>query len=215
MEFQNWLGYFFATLLLIISPGPIFMVVLNNGLRYGRKAMSSVFASVTSSLLLMVLAALGLAQVMQSYPNAALVLRTVGIFYLAYLGISSWRHATETKNTDSEQVEAVSSKSLYFKTLSIGLSNPSDLIFYSVFLPNFLSTEYSTANQLSVMCSTLAVIDLAVMSAVCLMATRIAGVFTAGNTLVTIKKVSAALMLALSIALLWSTLYHYANMGIC
>lgn len=146
-----------AITLLISSPGPIISLVISDS-KQGWPT-GTILGGAVSAILLLVSALLVI--------HFALVLdeqildwgRIFGGGYLAYLGFSIVRTKVHTGNVTSHQ------KDCFWRTMKVGLSNPKDILFFLAFLPSFIITEHSFAQQSAVFISIWLVIDVLIMMA--------------------------------------------------
>ncbi|KXI22331.1 LysE family translocator [Photobacterium sanguinicancri] len=137
--------YLTAVVALLLIPGPDMLLIASSSLSYGRKV--GVFASLgnaTSGVLLTLLAAMGVSALIAMNPIALEVLRVMGGAYLLKMGWDCMR----TTPSDAPELEAQSgiAKTLYRRAVISNLLNPKALIFFVLFLPQFVSTQ-STATS--------------------------------------------------------------------
>src|ERR1043165_3535996 len=77
---------------LILAPGPDMLYVITRGVTQGRRAgMLSALGVIGGILVHTTAAAFGLTLILQTSALAFLVVKYVGVIYLIYLGIKSWR----------------------------------------------------------------------------------------------------------------------------
>ncbi len=75
------------------------------------------------------------------------VLRWAGVAYLILLGVRAWRSAAQTR-------PAVSGNQVHFwRGLTVALTNPKTLAFFTAFLPQFVDPTLPVGRQLAVMCA--------------------------------------------------------------
>jgi threonine/homoserine/homoserine lactone efflux protein len=91
------------------------------------------------------LVALGLGKIMEAWPLVANVIRWVGALYLAALGISllkSWW--LQRRSVDQAQTHVLLDRSImniFLAGVANNLLNPKALLFFSVFLPQFVNPD--------------------------------------------------------------------------
>ncbi|MGF1691766.1 LysE family translocator [Photobacterium kagoshimensis] len=137
--------YLTVVVALLLIPGPDMLLIASSSLSYGRKV--GVFASLgnaTSGVILTLLAAMGVSALIAMNPIALEVLRVMGGAYLLKMGWDCMR----TTPSDAPELEAQSgiAKTLYRRAVISNLLNPKALIFFVLFLPQFVSTQ-STASS--------------------------------------------------------------------
>ncbi|MDR7268942.1 leucine efflux protein [Pelomonas saccharophila] len=130
---QHVAAFLLAALLVIVVPGPATLYVLGQARRAARQAVLAVAGLVVGDLLLITAAGLGLGALLQQWPAALLVLRTVGAVYVAWLGLSMLRSAPSC--VAAEPVPAAA----FGPALWLTLLNPKPILFFGAFFPLFLA----------------------------------------------------------------------------
>lgn len=75
-----------------ISPGPVNVVALSSGVFHGLRAtLRHVAGATLGFVLLLVLAGLGLAELLRGWPAAAALIRWAGVAFLLWMGWALWR----------------------------------------------------------------------------------------------------------------------------
>ncbi|WP_444885318.1 LysE family translocator [Microbulbifer sp. PSTR4-B] len=134
-----------ASALLAISPGPDLVLISTYSATRGFLAGFLIGLGVfIAGLIQTLLVAFGLGQIMQAMPLVAIVVKTIGALYLAWLGynlLRSWRANLSVQNTQPV-TERLTPWQLLSRGLINNLINPKALLFFSLFLPQFTtSTE--------------------------------------------------------------------------
>ena len=131
--------YLTAVVALLLLPGPDMLLIASSSMSYGRKV--GVFASLgnaTSGIILTVLAAMGVSALIAMSPVALKALRLLGGTYLLKMGWDCLR--TEQGNAP-ELTDNFAAKAYYQRALISNLLNPKALVFFVMFLPQFVSTN--------------------------------------------------------------------------
>ncbi|WGS62479.1 LysE family translocator [Vibrio lentus] len=131
--------YLTAVVALLLLPGPDMLLIASSSMSYGRKV--GVFASLgnaTSGIILTVLAAMGVSALIAMSPIALKALNLLGGAYLLKMGWDCLR--TEPGNAP-ELTDNSAAKTYYQRALISNLLNPKALIFFVMFLPQFVSTN--------------------------------------------------------------------------
>ncbi|KXO09166.1 putative threonine efflux protein [Moritella sp. JT01] len=145
MNFEIWLLFFVAYLIVTLSPGPNVLLVVKNAIKYGYKAASiTILLNLFCQLVIITLVAFGAGALLAKSPILFFALKVIGGGYLIYLGITGL--FTKIKAVETPEFEATSSRRLsYYKICKeaflVSASNPKTVIFLSAFLPQFLSTN--------------------------------------------------------------------------
>jgi len=157
-----------ASLLLAVIPGPIVLYVVARSLTQGRRAgLMSVAGASIGTLVNAFATSFGLAALFATSAIVYSLFKYVGAAYLIYLGIKTLR-ATIDEKAGTAVEQALQSKSrqqaptwpLFRDGFIVALFNPKTIIFFSAFLPQFM-TEHghgSTAMAQAMFLSTLFVL---------------------------------------------------------
>lgn len=148
--------FLFSTALVAIylTPGPDMLLILSTSLNSGtRQAVAVSLGLALARGLHVLLAAIGLAALLQTTPWAFHAVRLAGAAYLLYL---AWRFLTlETITIQATQALSEKPRSRYLRSFSQGvltnLLNPKSLIFCSVLLPQFVKPAQDVAFQFALL----------------------------------------------------------------
>jgi len=139
IEFDVIVAYTLACTVIILAPGPDNILALSRGLSQGRiAALVSSTGAGAGLLVHSILAALGLAVLIQSSAVAFSLLKIVGVLYLIYLGIK----AVRSRNLISFVPTARQSyRTILMSGFLTNVLNPKPAMFILVFVPQFISLE--------------------------------------------------------------------------
>jgi threonine/homoserine/homoserine lactone efflux protein len=137
-------GFLGISALLIVAPGPDMVLVARNTLRAGRRGGIATGIGVTLGLLVWTAAAtVGLAALLRASEPAFIGLKTVGSLYLVYLGVRSlWdalRHTHADRLRERNGHAGRSLRVALREGLISNLGNPKIAVFFTSFLPQFVS----------------------------------------------------------------------------
>lgn len=132
-----------TTTLVLVVPGPDFVLVTRVAMLRGRRAGLAAAAGIVASLAgYTALAALGVTVVIAASDTALTILRSVGAAYLAWLGASAlvalWRARDEPGPHQSGGGSVPRGAPFLQGVLTNGL-NPKALVFFLTFLPQFVT----------------------------------------------------------------------------
>jgi threonine/homoserine/homoserine lactone efflux protein len=153
-----------AVAVLLIVPGPDFFLITTQATARGTKyGIACALGIGLAGLVQTALVALGLGKTMEAWPVVATAIRMAGAAYLAVLGISLLRSWWRRRNADGLRQVAVlverSTKSLFLAGIANNLTNPKSLLFFSVFIPQFVNpTLGSASTQIAILGTLLTVI---------------------------------------------------------
>jgi threonine/homoserine/homoserine lactone efflux protein len=136
-----------ATALLVAIPGPnVAMIVANSirhGVRFGLVTVAGTTAGVAVQLMLIVS---GFAALLSIAADVLTWVRWVGVLYLLYLGIRTWREPAGSLDDVVACTEPVSR--LFWRGMMLAVVNPKTLIFTAAFLPQFVDPSADSARQM-------------------------------------------------------------------
>ena len=162
MGLGTFLWYVAAIAVVIIIPGPLSLLTVNNALRYGIvRSFPGFLGGVSASVLLLTTSAVGVGALVLASPRLFSAIQLAGAAYLVYLGIRTWRQANasvlETGGSDSTPPRFLP---LYRQAFLLGASNPKDIAFFVAFLPQFISAKVPLLPQLLAMVAAWVMVDL-------------------------------------------------------
>ncbi|MER5308358.1 leucine efflux protein LeuE [Streptomyces sp. NPDC002773] len=143
--------YLVGLVLIILLPGPNSLYVLSvaarKGTRTGYKAAAGVF---TGDAVLMTLAALGAASLLQTTPLLFMIVKYAGAGYLAWMAYgmlraawSMWRGRDEVRHEENAQAPVAAGENPYRRALIISLFNPKAILFLISFFVQFVDPGYA------------------------------------------------------------------------
>ncbi|MCX2758046.1 LysE family translocator [Vibrio sp. Sgm 22] len=143
--------YLTAVVALLLLPGPDMLLIASSSMSYGRKV--GVFASLgnaTSGIIFTVLAAMGVSALIAMSPIALKALHLLGGAYLLKMG---WDCLRTEQGRAPELNDNFAAKAYYQRALISNLLNPKALVFFVMFLPQFVSTniEATSGEQMLVL----------------------------------------------------------------
>jgi homoserine/homoserine lactone efflux protein len=153
VNWQLFFEFLLVTIVLIVTPGPIVTLLISTGATRGvRAAMVTVAGTSIGNAVLLVCIAFGLGWVLRHAVFLFELLRWIGVGYLIFLSFRAWRGAGRPQPVHSEQVH-------FWRGLSVALSNPKTIVFFTASLPQFVDPSRPVALQLTVMCATTVVLS--------------------------------------------------------
>jgi threonine/homoserine/homoserine lactone efflux protein len=161
-----------ASFALAITPGPDMMLCASRAATQGRGVAFMTLAGVCGGLFLQVLlAGLGLSQLLLAAPGALDVVRWAGAAYLLWL---AFRAVTAKPAPQGAVARAASSWEAFRVGLLTNLLNPKVILFVLALYPQFVSpTAGPVLAQMLVLCAINIVVGVAVNAAVILIAARV------------------------------------------
>lgn len=161
MTLQTWWLYAFAVFLLSGTPGPNMLHVMARSVEFGfRRSVPAMAGCMLAITLVLAASAAGLTALLKAIPGAFEVLRYLGVAYLVYLGIKSWRAPVSADEADERLDRRSSPMALFRGGFTIAISNPKLLLFAAAFFPQFINPAEPKAPQFTILVGTFAVIEM-------------------------------------------------------
>ena len=139
----------------------------------------------------LLVAAIGLASLLNAVAGAFEWIRWAGAAYLVYLGIKQWRSANEPLEFNTPEV---SKKNLFIQGLVITIPNPKSLVFIAAFLPQFIDVTRPIALQFTVIVPTFLLITFTITSVWALAAGSARVFLQSQRAIKTVSRTSGGLM---------------------
>lgn len=122
---------------LIIMPGPNVLAIVSTSIAHGRaRGLQTVAGTSLAMLVQLTIAALGTAWFVETLSSGFLVLKWFGVAWLLFLGLRHLRDAFEQRVVPSLSALASVQRGFW-----ISLTNPKTILFFSAFLPQFVSPD--------------------------------------------------------------------------
>jgi threonine/homoserine/homoserine lactone efflux protein len=150
----------------IATPGPTVLLALSNGSRFGvRRAIAGMFGAVLSDFVLIGAAALGLGALLAASEFWFTVVKWIGVFYLAFLGVVLLRSggSVATALDKVSAAAAMPARAMFVRCFLVAATNPKGYLFFSAFLPQFIYPASPQLPQYATLACVFAAIDFAVM----------------------------------------------------
>lgn len=147
---MSLLAFFFAALVLAITPGPGIAYVVARTVAGGRsEGLASCVGTGLGGLVHVAAAAVGLSLLIAQSALAFNVVKYVGAAYLVYLGIRMLRR--QEQPLEVAQVKAQGPRRAFIEGIVVETLNVKTALFFLAFLPQFTSPESALAPQLALL----------------------------------------------------------------
>lgn len=160
MTIEIWLAFVAAVVVFFIIPGPTMILVVSESIRHGKKSVIPLVSGVLmGDFVAMSLSLLGLGAILATSASLFLALKWIGVCYLIYLGIKTWRQAPNLFSDTQKNINH-SKKKMFGSAFLVTALNPKDIIFFVAFLPQFVNPSSSIMPQLLILMATFLLIDM-------------------------------------------------------
>jgi len=151
MSIETLMSFLLATAIIVVIPGPNIMLITHDSIRHGFKnSLSTVMGVSAGMILLFSLSLAGVTTLFVSFPWMFDLLKTMGVVYLIFLGITQIRYSLKS---DKEDDITFSDKDTFFLNgFLISASNPKGLFFTVSFFPQFINSDFPVMPQVILLC---------------------------------------------------------------
>ncbi len=164
MELHVWITMLIASIIISVSPGAGAITTMDNGLNYGFKRSYAAILGLQVGLLSQILiVAIGLGGILATSKTLYEIIKWVGVLYLIYLGIMKFRDS-DSFFKSSKTKKDFNFKRTFLQATLINLTNPKATVFLIAFMPQFLDPNKPKLIQMIIICLTLLMVDMIVMS---------------------------------------------------
>ncbi|MDX2102422.1 MAG: LysE family transporter [Alphaproteobacteria bacterium] len=162
MTWDSFGLYLIAAIGLSLTPGPNGLLALTHGTRYGvRATTATILGGGLGFLVLIALSLAGMGALLAASHTLFTVVKWVGGLYLVWLGIQLWRAPPMAATLLIDPtIETIKASKLFRQGFLVAVSNPKGLIFFSAFLPQFMSPEAGFLTQLAVFGGTFVCVEI-------------------------------------------------------
>ena len=165
MSYFEFYLYVVSVIIMIVTPGPVMILVASAGLKGGyRKAFATILGTNLASLILIALSILILKGMLSVNESLFLMIKVLGCLYIAYLGFEILKEVRLSKAQGIETLKPVQGG--LQKGFLVGISNPKDIIFFSSFFPQFVGIHSDINTSLLILVVTWIILDFLTLSAV-------------------------------------------------
>ena len=174
MTLHVWLAFIVAALLISLSPGAGAISCMASGMRYGyRRSLPNIAGMQLGVALQLVVVGIGLGALLATSTLAFNLVKGFGVAYLCYLGWQQFRSEAQAVSLAEADAAAGTPRALFVQGFLVNASNPKATIFLLAVLPQFIDPHAPPLSQYLICMATLTVVDIIVMSAYALFASRV------------------------------------------
>lgn len=164
MQLDIWLTMLVASIVISVSPGAGAVVSMNYGLRYGLKRSYAAILGLQIGLLTQTfVVVIGLGSLITQSLTLFNIIKWIGVAYLIFLGVMKFVEKPMLPQ-DAENIKAFSFKKALIQASLINMTNIKATVFLVAFIPQFLDPTKPIWTQFFIICATLVVVDVIVMT---------------------------------------------------
>lgn len=175
MNFDLWFAFLMACIVLAVSPGAGAVNMMSITMKYGfRRSLISNIGLQVGNMFNIAIVGVGLGAVLAQSEIAFIAIKWVGAFYLIYLGIKKFTETVDNTDYKGHQ-QKISGLKMFCQSVIVNVTNPKSIVFLVALLPQFIVSSSPHVEQILVLGSTLLTVDMLVMCAYALLASRLSG----------------------------------------
>jgi homoserine/homoserine lactone efflux protein len=138
MDITLYLTFLLVSFGLIIIPGPNVLVIVSTSITHGTKhGLQTVAGTSLAMAIQLLIVAIGTAWFVQQFSNGIYYLKWIGVTYLLYLGLFHLKASLYIKKKEVK----ISTSKTFANGFLVSLTNPKTFLFFSAFLPQFVTTS--------------------------------------------------------------------------
>jgi homoserine/homoserine lactone efflux protein len=162
VNFELWITFLIASILISVSPGAGAVNTMSNGVRYGvRHTLPAIFGLQLGYGAQIIIVGVGLGALLAASNLAFSIVKWLGVAYLVYLGYQRWCQLPLDLEEASSHCR--DSRRRFWQAAFVNLTNPKATVFLVAMLPQFLNLGEPQLPQFTVMGVTLIIVDILVM----------------------------------------------------
>lgn len=194
MTLTGFLAYTAALAIAAAIPGPGIAALVARGLASGFLATLPMAVGLAlGDIVYLVAVILGLSVIAQTFGLAFLVIKWLGVAYLAWLAFKFWTAGIRPQDVNAERVNEPAFAS-FMSGLTVTLGNPKVMVFYIAITPTIIDIRSVTlAETLILVAITLAVL-MTVLTPYLVLASRARGLLRAPKALKVLNRVAASFL---------------------
>lgn len=187
------------SLVVILTPGPTVLLALANGSRTGLTGAGyGIAGAALSDALLISVAGLGLGALLATSATLFTLVKSIGVAYLLWIGVQMLRSSGHiqplTETTPRNHMK------LFMKSFLVAATNPKGYLFFTAFLPQFLTPSEPLLPQYVTLGAIFIAVDILVMFGYASLGAKAVHLLSARAARV-IDRTCGALLIALAAAL--------------
>ena len=168
-----WLAFLITATVMAFVPGPAVLYVAGQGVRHGaKKAVAANLGILSGNAVWFAASAVGLATLIAVAAPLFIVIKWLGVAYLAWLGLCAWRDAMRGTGSLTIARPVPTGLRMWRQGVLLQLANPKAILFFTALLPQFIDTAHAIAPQVFVLAVTSIVSEFFVLAAYAWLAAR-------------------------------------------
>ncbi|MGF1681189.1 LysE family translocator [Photobacterium minamisatsumaniensis] len=199
MNFDIWLAFVAASLVLTATPGPSIFLGMVHSINFGvKRVIFTGLGDISANFIQMIVVSAGLGVVIANSELAFNIIKWTGALTLLYMGIKML-FSSNKQVGNHQSLPPVSNAKLFMSGFLVAAGNPKAIVFFTAFFPQFIDTSKPLLLQMAIMCPTMALLDFTLVMVYAFSAGKIVKV--GSEKLSIVNKISGGLLVGASGAL--------------
>lgn len=170
MDLTLFISFLIFSAGVIIIPGPNVLIIFSTSVKHGAsRGLQTVAGTSLAMLIQLIIAGIGTSWFIQLLAEGFYILKWLGVAYLLYLGLQHLSHAISVRETETQLMASTSFK----RGFIISLTNPKTILFFSAFLPQFVSATSNYFQQISILSFTFLLIAIIINSSYAILSAKL------------------------------------------
>ena len=143
-----------VSIVIVITPGIVVAHLISQSMAHGKKAALALSAGIVlGDGACLVASVAGVGALIVAFPGLGNVIKFAGAGYIIYLGIESLRSKSqedEIETSTSANGQQYNPRRLFASSFVLTFLHPKGILFFSAFLPQFISKDHSWLGQVAI-----------------------------------------------------------------
>ncbi|MGW8247114.1 MAG: LysE family translocator [Acidiferrobacterales bacterium] len=146
MDISHYLTFLVVSFGVIVIPGPNVLVIVSTSILHGRiRGLQTVAGTSLAMFIQLLIVGIGTSWLIAMLSSGLSFLKWFGVTYLFYLGA---KHLIQARGAE-ETLPEIRGSTTFARGFITSLINPKTLLFFSAYLPQFVSTPQNYAFEIS------------------------------------------------------------------
>lgn len=178
MTWASFGAFVVAMTALCVVPGPAVLLVVSQALSHGTaKSVWSILGITAAGTMLFVLSGTGIGALLFASTELFFVVKWIGVAYLVWWGAMSFLRTPKLETVEPDGGSGSPAR-LFAGGFVLQMANPSVLLFFTAFLPQFVDPHRPLVPQLAILAAATAVIEIVVQLVYAFLAGRFRAALT-------------------------------------
>jgi len=148
MDSILFISFLIISIGLIIIPGPNVLIIISTSLTYGKSRGLQIISGTSLAMFVqLIIAGISTSLFIQLLAHGFYILKYLGIVFLLYLGLFHLKYALFNQELKNKLTAPTS----FSRSFQLSLSNLKTIVFFSAFLPQFVSSSSNYLQKIGIL----------------------------------------------------------------